>query len=182
LSLYDVHSYALCATKFVKNQEKLIVTASYDKKVKFFDLTSTDCYATIDFGPQIPASLDFSADGSSLAVGGSAGGISVFDLRMLGSCYSDTLLNIHPHRSTVTSVFYDGFRMLSGSSDQKIIGWDVLENERCFTIKPGNKVVCMYFDGSRVAAGLDGPKLSWYDFTKLATKDFNYLREIYARR
>lgn len=134
------------------------------------------------------------------------GGISIFDMREIGDCYSNILLNINSHRSTVTSLFYDGYRLISGGYDQKVIGWDTDLNEKNFVIKPGNKgtiydqlffidfkyflklskrlvfltilVNCMWFDGTRLAIGLDSKKLGWYDFSKSPVKQYTSLRSL----
>lgn len=158
----------------------MIVTTSYDHTIKFFDLRSSKCTATIDFG-EIPACLDFSYDGNTFAVGGSTGKISIYDMREIGT-FCDVVLSEQSHKSTVTCINYDGYRLLSGSYDQRVIGWDTEQNVRDFTIKPGNKVICMHFDGTSLAVGLDGKKMSWYDFSKYSADNFAELRQVYTKR
>jgi WD40 repeat protein len=183
LEIVNCHTEPLCVTKYVKNQEDFIITTSYDKTIKLFDLRSSKCTATIDFSKSgIPSCLDFSVDGNSFAVGSSTGGISIFDMREIGDCYSNILLNINSHRSTVTCLFYDGYRLISGGYDHKVIGWDTELNERNFTIKPGNKVLCMHFDGTRIGVGLEGKKLGWYDLSKSPVRQFTSMRAVYAAR
>jgi len=181
IEIKDAHKEPITASKFVKNNDNMIVSCSYDQTVKLFDIRTSinNCIYTMEFG-QIPSSVEYSNDGITFAVGGSKGSVSIFDMRELGT-FNDRF-TIRPHRSVVTSLYYDGYKLLSGSWDQKIVGWDIENNEKNFSFKTGTKVLCFHFDGSKLAIGLDNKKLLFYDFANRKVNEFDTLRRVYSMR
>jgi WD40 repeat protein len=101
---------------------KLLVTASFDKSVKVWDLATgreTDAF----FDHQSPViSAAFSPDGRCVVTGDYAGTIRI---RSLGDRRADCIIRGHNNSITGMAFSPDGTRLLTGSVDHRARVWDL---------------------------------------------------------
>ncbi len=101
---------------------KKILSASFDKTIKEWDLESATCLRTYQGHEDIVTSAVYSADGQKILSASTDLTIKEWDVAS-GNC----LRTYQGHTSRVTSAVYstDGQKILSASRDQTIKEWDV---------------------------------------------------------
>ncbi|OZJ02132.1 hypothetical protein BZG36_04583 [Bifiguratus adelaidae] len=109
----------------------LILSGSYDRSIKLFDLRANSCVMTMDHHDPVEDLLMFPGGGVVVSAGGT--NIKVWDL-FAGGRPMQVLSN---HQKTVTSLCFDGnyTRLLAGSLDQHVKIYNVQDYKVVHSVK-----------------------------------------------
>lgn len=140
-----------------------IISASPDKTVRLWDLTTSDQLQTISLGDWVRCA-SFSPDGSRVVAGCNDGNVYILDARTL-----DTIHVLKGHSNVVESARFssDGLRVVSGSWDKSIRIWDAESGTELLCIRDAHdsdiNCVCFDPDDRRVVSGSDDKSVRVWD-------------------
>lgn len=140
------------------------LSGSYDKTVKFWDLTTGQCLWSLPYSSAI-FRLQMSGDGTRALVGCDDGVLKLLDLTT-GTC----LHTISGHKDYISclKMSEDGTKALSGSFDKILKLWD-LTTGKCLRILEHGEVItslAMSPDGTRALSGsYFGEGIKFWDLT-----------------
>jgi len=139
------HTGGVMSLKF---HENILLSASRDRTVKMWDVTTGRCVSTFSEHNASVWCLDW--DGGSLAVSGSEDTlVKIWDLRT-GNC----IHSFNGHAKGIGSISFNEFYIASGSRDKTIMVWDHKMQSCVHTLKGHtNSVRCLKFDDKRVVSG-----------------------------
>ncbi|KAL6068286.1 SCF ubiquitin ligase complex subunit cdc4 [Balamuthia mandrillaris] len=139
------HTGGVMSLKF---QDDILLSASRDKTVKMWDLTTGACART--FTEHVASVWCLDWDGGSVAVSGSEDRlVKMWDLRS-GRC----IHTFTGHAKGIGSITFDDNFVASGSRDKSIRIWDCRMRRCLHTLKGhANSVRCLRFDDQRVVSG-----------------------------
>ena len=105
---------------FKPDNPNLVVSSSYDKTIKTWDITSGSCLSTLSVDNAV-TSLSYTPSGDILAVGDYGGSIHFFNAKG-----EKTLSPVRGHTDIVGSVCFssDGKELTSGSQDSTVRNWN----------------------------------------------------------
>ena len=113
-------SNSVRCVSFKPDNRNVVVSASWDKTIKTFDITSGSCLSTLKVD-NMAMSLSYAPSGDILAVGDFGGNIHFFNAKG-----EKALSPVRGHSDVVASVCFssDGKKLTSGSADSTARNWN----------------------------------------------------------
>ena len=126
LQTLEGHSSAVISVAFSHDSSKL-ASASYDKTVKVWDVSSGTCVQTLEGHSSAVRSVVFSHDSSKLASASDDNTVKVWDVNS-GRC----LKTLEGHSGSVMSVAFshDSSKLASASWDKTVKVWDASSDRK----------------------------------------------------
>lgn len=150
---------------------KLLVTSSYDKTLKLWDVKKEELELLI----KIPASENKSGSAISVAFDSQskflAWGNNNSNIRIWNIEKQKVIANFQNHTKQVNSIAFSpkGKYLISGSDDNTIKLWDLIENKEAHTFKGHNNSVNQVnfsSDGKYIVSGSDDNTIKLWDINK----------------
>jgi len=136
--------------------ELMIISGSYDRSIKFWDL-SGQCLNTIRAHTHKINCLQF--DGRTMVSGSHDTLVKVWDLN--GHC----LHTLQGHDNMIHCLQFKGSKLLTGSSDSMVKVWDLQTGNHVNTIKNHSAVCAVQFDDNLLISGYEDSVIQVYDFS-----------------
>eukprot|EP01080_Neovahlkampfia_damariscottae_P003037 gene3037-5047_t len=145
----------------MSNSQVVLVTASYDHTVKFWEATSTVCYQTIQFNDSQVNCLAISNNKDILA----SGSHLVIRLYSIDSNSQQPIASFEGHTGNIMAL---GFQKQDKCEDKTIRIWDLksLSCKKKYQLKSSVNALCLYKNQAELIAGEEDGKISIYDLTK----------------
>ena len=114
-------SYGVTCVSFKPDNPNIVVSSSYDKTIKTWDITSGSCLSTLRGHADRVWSVCFSPDGTKIVSGSWDKTVLIWD-----AASGEQLCSLRGHTDVVRSVCFssDGKELTSGSDDSTVRNWD----------------------------------------------------------
>ncbi|GAM22704.1 hypothetical protein SAMD00019534_058790 [Acytostelium subglobosum LB1] len=144
-----------CLQAINHNGQELVVSGSYDKTIKMWDMDSR-CINTIRAHTHKINCLQY--DSGQLVSGSHDSLLKVWDMT------GQLIQTLQGHENMIHCLQLRGNKLLSGSTDSTIKLWDLKTGTHVNTIKGQSAVCCLKFNDSKLITGYEDSTIKVFDF------------------
>ncbi|KAM9990923.1 hypothetical protein ACTFIY_006980 [Dictyostelium cf. discoideum] len=145
-----------CLQSVNHNGQELIVSGSYDKSIKIWDMNGT-CVNTIRAHTHKINCLQY--ENGQLVSGSHDSLLKIWDMN------GGLIHTLQGHDNMIHCLQFKGNKLLSGSTDSTIRLWDLKTGSHINTIKGQSAVCCLKFNDSKLITGYEDSSIKIFDFS-----------------
>ncbi|EFA85369.1 hypothetical protein PPL_02372 [Heterostelium album PN500] len=145
-----------CLQAINHNGQELVVSGSYDKTIKVWDMDAR-CINTIRAHTHKINCLQY--ENGQLVSGSHDSLLKVWDMN------GQLIHTLQGHDNMIHCLQFKGNKLLSGSTDSTIRLWDLKTGTHVNTIKGQSAVCCLKFNDSKLITGYEDSTIKIFDFS-----------------